>query len=69
MLLLPSSHRQHGHAGEGSYDVWRLIGEVEAERAAEPTGRHRLLEWPGGEAVPPATAEPPPPLEEPPRTP
>ncbi|MDA3624203.1 hypothetical protein OU415_02075 [Saccharopolyspora sp. WRP15-2] len=51
MLLLPSSHRQHGDAGEGSYDVWRLIGDVEAERAAEYAGRHRLREWSGESSV------------------
>ncbi|MER6994066.1 hypothetical protein ABT337_24430 [Saccharopolyspora hirsuta] len=55
MLLLPSSHRQHGNAGEGAYDVWRLIGDVEAERATEYTGRHRLRERPG--RPPPAESE------------
>ncbi|MDA3644489.1 hypothetical protein LZ318_30235 [Saccharopolyspora indica] len=50
MLLLPSSHRQHGASGDASHDVWRLIGDVEAERAAEYTGRHRLREWPGDTA-------------------
>jgi hypothetical protein len=43
---------QHGHAGEGAYDVWRLIDEVEAERAAEHTGPHRLRPLPD-DAPPP----------------
>jgi hypothetical protein len=42
MLVIPVPNPQHGHAGEGAYDVWRLIDEVEAEREAECTGRHCL---------------------------
>jgi hypothetical protein len=39
MLFIPVPNPQHGHAGGGAYDAWRLIDEIEAEREAEYTGR------------------------------
>ncbi|WP_190823387.1 hypothetical protein [Saccharopolyspora pogona] len=59
MLFIPASNPQHGDAGEDAYAVWQLIDDIEAERDAEYTGRHRLRAPPSEADEPPRAACPP----------
>ncbi|MCI2422720.1 hypothetical protein MOQ72_35375 [Saccharopolyspora sp. K220] len=53
MLLIPSPNpHQHSGGGEETYDVWQLIDDVEAQREAEYTGRHRLQQPPDADEEP-----------------
>ncbi|TDD34540.1 hypothetical protein [Saccharopolyspora elongata] len=50
MLFIPVSNPQHGDADDDAYGVWQLIHDIEAEREAEYTGRHRLRAPPEGDS-------------------
>ncbi|MFI0464268.1 hypothetical protein ACH347_09335 [Saccharopolyspora sp. 5N102] len=50
MLFIPVSNPQHRDADDDAYGVWQLIHDIEAEREAEYTGRHRLRAPPEGDS-------------------